>query len=58
MLRGAGRFANTALVRIARRSLEQSRSAFEAEVNDAILQVVGQYWSAVEARGALDVQQK
>ncbi len=58
LLRGAGRFANTALVRIARRSLEQSRSAFEAEVNDAILQVVGQYWSAVEARGALDVQQK
>jgi outer membrane protein TolC len=58
LLRGAGRFANTALVKIARRSLEQSRSSFEAEVNDAILQVVSQYWSAVQARGALDVQQK
>jgi outer membrane protein len=58
LLRGAGRFANTALVKIARRSLAESRSAFEAEVNDAILQVVGQYWNAVQARGALDVQQK
>jgi outer membrane protein len=58
LLRGAGRFANTALVTIARRSLEQSRSNFEAEVNDAILRVVTQYWSAVEASGALDVQQK
>jgi len=58
LLRGAGRFANTALVKIARRSLAQSRSAFEAEVNDEILQVVSQYWNAVQARGALDVQQK
>jgi outer membrane protein len=58
LLRGAGRFANTALIKIARRSLEQSRSAFEAEVNDGILQVVSQYWNAVQARGALDVQQK
>ena len=58
LLRGAGRFANTAQIKIARRSLEQSRSNFEAEVNDAILQVITQYWSAVQARGALDVQQK
>ncbi len=58
LLRGAGRFANTALIKIARRSLQQSRSAFEAEVNDAILQVVSQYWDAVQARDALDVQQK
>ena len=58
LLRGAGRFANTAQLTIARRSLEQSRSSFEAEVNDAILQVITQYWSAVQARGALDVQQK
>ncbi|MGB7546526.1 MAG: TolC family protein, partial [Terracidiphilus sp.] len=48
----------TALIKIARRSLEQSRSNFEAEVNDAILNVVSQYWNAVQARGALDVQQK
>ena len=58
LLRGAGRFANTALVKIARRSLAQSRSSFEADVNDAILQVISQYWNAVQARGALDVQQK
>lgn len=58
LLRGAGRFANTALIKIARRSLEQSRSSFAAEVNDAILNVVSLYWNAVEARGALDVQQK
>jgi outer membrane protein TolC len=58
LLRGGGRFANTALVKIARRSLAQSRSNFEAQVNDAILQVVNQYWNAVQAHGALDVQQK
>jgi len=58
LLRNAGRFANTALIQIARRSLNQSRSSFEAEVNDAIFQVVNQYWTAVQARGALDVQQK
>ncbi len=58
LLRGAGRFANTALIKIARRSLDQSRSSFEAEVNDAILNVVSQYWNAVAARGALDVQHK
>jgi outer membrane protein TolC len=58
LLKGAGRFANTAQIRIARRSLAQSRSAFEAEINDTILQVVNLYWNAVQARGALDVQQK
>lgn len=58
LLRGGGRFANTAPIKIARRTLQQSRSSFEAEVNDAILNVVSQYWNAVEARGALDVQQK
>jgi outer membrane protein len=58
LLRGAGRFANTALIKIARRSLAQSRSTFEAEVNDAILLVVGQYWNAIQARGALDVGEK
>ncbi|MGD0801175.1 MAG: TolC family protein [Terracidiphilus sp.] len=58
LLRNAGRFANTAPLVIARRSLAQSRSSFIAEVNDAILQVVYQYWNAVQARGALDVQQK
>ena len=58
LLRNAGRFANTAPLIIARRTLQQSRDSFEANVNDAILQVVSQYWSAVEARGALDVERK
>jgi outer membrane protein TolC len=58
LLRNAGRFANTAPVVIARRALQQSRASFEAEVNDTILQVISQYWAAVQARGALDVQQK
>ena len=58
LLRNAGRFANTATLIIARRTLQQSRASFEAQVNDAILQVVGQYWVAVQARGALDVQRK
>jgi outer membrane protein TolC len=58
LLRSAGRFANTAPLIIARRMLQQSRASFEAEVNDAILQVVSQYWTAVQARGALEVQQK
>lgn len=56
--RGAGRFVNTAPLVIARRTLHQSRANFEAEINDSILQVVNEYWAAVQARGAYDVQQK
>jgi outer membrane protein len=58
LLRGAGRFANTAPIKIARRQLSQSRAAFEASVNDTVLTVVSQYWTAVQAHGALDVQRK
>jgi len=58
LLKGAGRFANTAPIKIARRSLDQSKATFEGEVNDIILQVVTQYWNVVQARGSLDVQQK
>lgn len=58
LLRNFGRFPNTAQLKIARRALSESRAAFEAEVNDAILQVVGLYWQAVQARGALDVQKR
>jgi outer membrane protein len=58
LLKGGGRFSNTAPIRIARRSLAESRAAFEGEVNDAVLQVVNLYWNAVQTRGALDVQQK
>jgi outer membrane protein TolC len=58
LLRNAGRFANTAPVIIARRVLQQSRAGFEAQVNDAILQVVTEYWTVVQARGSFDVEQR
>ena len=43
---------------IARRNLEQSRANFAAEVNNNVLQAVGQYWSVVEARGNLEVARR
>lgn len=58
LLRNGGRFANTAAIKIARKALSQSRASFEAEVNDAVLQVIGQYWTAVQARGAVEVQKR
>jgi outer membrane protein len=58
LLRNAWRFANTAPLVIARRALQQSRASFEAQVNDAILQVVTQYWAVVQARGSFDVEQR
>jgi outer membrane protein len=58
LLRNAGHFANTAPLIIARRALQQSRASFEAQVNDAILQVVTEYWTVVQARGSFDVEQR
>lgn len=58
LLRNFGRSVNMAQIRIARRALTESRSVFAAEVNDTIQQVIGLYWNAVQARGALDVQQR
>jgi len=58
LLRNAGRFANTAPLLIARRALQQSRAGFEAQVNDAILEVVTEYWTVVQARGSFDVEQR
>src|SRR6185437_6154669 len=49
---------NTAPIKIARKVLSQSKSSFEASVNDTVLLVIQQYWFAVQARGALDVQRK
>lgn len=56
LLRNGGRFANIAAIRIARRSLQQSRASFEAQVNDAVLQAISRYWSVVLARETLAVQ--
>jgi len=58
LLRNFGRSANTAQIRIARRELSESRSVFAAEVNDTIQQVILSYWSVVQSRGTLDVQQR
>jgi outer membrane protein len=58
LLRNFGHSVNTAQIRIARRALTESRFVFAAEVNDTIQQVIGLYWNAVQARGALDVQQR
>lgn len=58
LLRNRGLFPNRAPIVIARRNLRQSKAYFEAQVNDAILQVVGQYWNVVEAAGTLDVQRE
>ena len=57
LLRNAGVFANKAPLIIARRTLQQSRASFEAQVNDAIFQLVNQYWAVVQARGNLQVEQ-
>jgi outer membrane protein len=58
LLRNGWRFANQAPLVIARRTLQQSRASFEAQVSDAILLAVGQYWTLVRARGNLDVERK
>jgi outer membrane protein len=58
LLKNRGTFANRAPLVIARRILQQSQASFAAQVSDAILLVVNQYWSVVQARGNLDVQRK
>ncbi len=55
LLRNGWFFANRAPLIIARRNLQQSQATFTAEVNNNILQAVGQYWAVVEAKGNLDV---
>jgi outer membrane protein len=57
LLRNGWFFPNQAPILIARRDLEQSRASFAAEVNNNILQAVGQYWAVVEARGNMEVAQ-
>lgn len=58
LLRNRWRFANTAPLIIARRSLQQSHATFEAQVSTALLRAVTQYWEVVRARGNLDVYQQ
>jgi outer membrane protein len=58
LLRNFGFFPNRAPILIARRNLNQARSVFQGEVNDIILQAVGNYWNVVFARESLTVQRK
>jgi len=58
LLRNRWLFANRALLVIARHTLSASRSSFEGQVNDAILNVVSQYWEVVRASGNLEVAKK
>lgn len=58
LLRNFGLFPNRAPILIAQRNLKQARSVFLGEVNNIILQVVGNYWNVVLARENLAVQQK
>ncbi len=58
LLRNRWLFANRASIVIARRNLRGSRAVFDSQLNDAMLNVVTQYWAVVEARGNLDVAKK
>lgn len=58
LLKNGWLFANRAPLVIARRSLQQSRANFAAEVSNNILQAVNQYWAVVEARGNLEVARR
>jgi outer membrane protein len=50
--------AEQKLKEIAQRNLNQARAIFQAEVNDIVLQAVGNYWNVVLARESLTVQRK
>jgi len=58
LLRNGWFSANRAPLVIARRTLEQSRASFAAQVSNDLLQAVQQYWQVVEARGSLDVAKR
>src|SRR5208282_4209898 len=58
LLRNRGLFPNRAPIMIAQRNLKQAHASFVAEVNNVILQIVGNYWNVVLARENLSVQQK
>src|SRR6266849_428170 len=58
LLRNFGLFPKRAPLLIAQRNLNQARAVFQAEVNDIILQTVGNYWNVVFTRESLTVQRK
>jgi outer membrane protein len=58
LLRNFGLSLNRAPIVISQRNLKQARSSFQSQVNDIVLQAVGQYWNVVQARENLVVQKK
>jgi len=58
LLKNFGLFPNRAPILIAQRSFKQARANFLGEVNDVVLQIVGNYWGVVLARENLTVQKK
>jgi outer membrane protein len=58
LLRNRGLFPNRAPILIAQKNLKQARASFQGEVNDTVLQAIGQYWNVVLARENLAVQRK
>lgn len=58
LLRNRGLFPNRAPIVIAQRNLKQSLASFQAQVNDTVLQAIGQYWNVILARENLAVQRK
>jgi len=58
LLKNFGLFPNRAPILIAQRNLKQARANFQGEVNDIVLQIVGNYWNVVLARENLTVQRK
>ncbi|HLZ52472.1 MAG TPA: TolC family protein [Candidatus Acidoferrum sp.] len=58
LLKNFGLFPNRAPIFIAQKNLKQARANFLGEVNDVVLQIVGNYWNVVLARENLVVQKK
>ena len=58
LLKGRGLFVNRAPIVVAQRGLAQSRSTFEAKVNDILLQLITDYWNVIQARENLTVQRE
>ncbi len=58
LLRNRGITPNKAPLIIARRSYEQSRHNFSAQVQDALSQAINRYWDVVQARDNLVVLRK
>jgi outer membrane protein TolC len=58
LLRNRGLLPQKAPLVIARRSMQQSRHTFLAQVQDSISQAVNRYWDVVEARDNLTVLRK